>query len=67
MQLTVVGVLVGLILGVTAAFGDFGDFCIVALFGAAGFIVAKVIQGDIDLGDVVDRTRQAANRPPAAR
>jgi hypothetical protein len=58
----VVGLFAGLLLGFAAAFGDFGEFCIVALFGVVGVVVAKVLQGDIDVIDLVDRTRSPDRR-----
>ncbi len=44
-----IGVIVGLALGFAVAFGSFGDMLIVALFGALGFGVAKISQGDVDV------------------
>jgi hypothetical protein len=41
--------LVGLILGLALVFGSFGDMLIVALFGAIGYLVAKFLDGDLDL------------------
>lgn len=61
----IVGLFAGLLLGFAAAFGDFGEFAIVVLFGVIGVVVAKALQGDIDLGELADRAR--ANRPPSAR
>ncbi len=49
MTRTAVGTLVGLALGFALAFGSFGDMLIVALFGAIGFGVAKIISGELDL------------------
>lgn len=49
MPRTTLGVLVGLALGFAIAFGSFGDMCIVALFAALGYGVAKVVEGDLDL------------------
>lgn len=49
MQPTVVGLFVGLILGLALAFDGFGAMLIVAFCGAAGFVVMKVVQGEIDL------------------
>ncbi len=49
MQPTVVGLLVGLILGLALAFQGFGAMLIVAFCGAAGYLVVKVVQGEIDL------------------
>ena len=43
------GIIIGLALGFAIAFGSFGDMCIVALFAALGYGVAKIIEGDVDL------------------
>lgn len=60
MQPTVVGLFVGLLLGLALAFDGFGSMLIVAFCGAVGFVVMKVVQGEIDLtpylgGGVRDR------------
>ncbi len=39
----------GLILGLALVFGNFGDMLIVGLFGAIGYVIAKVLDGDLDL------------------
>ncbi len=61
MQPTLVGLLVGLILGIALAFEGFGAMLIVAFCGAVGYIVVKVVQGEIDLtqylGGSADRRR----------
>ncbi len=49
MTRTTFGTLVGLALGFALAFGSFGDMLIVALFGALGYGVAKIISGELDL------------------
>ena len=49
MPRTTIGIIVGLALGFAIAFGSFGDMCIVALFAAVGYGVAKVVEGDLDL------------------
>ncbi len=49
MQPTVVGLFVGLILGLAAAFEGFDDMLLVAFCGALGFFVMKVVEGEIDL------------------
>ena len=54
---TTFGVLIGLALGLTVAFGSFGQMLVVAIFGAAGYVVAKVIEGDIDLSQYVSSRR----------
>jgi hypothetical protein len=57
MTRTTLGIVVGLALGLALAFGSFGQMLIVALFGALGFIVAKVLEGDIDLARYVSGRR----------
>ncbi len=57
MSQTTVGLFVGLILGLALIFGSFGDMLVVALFGAIGVVVVKVIEGDLDLGELTNRQR----------
>ena len=54
---TAMGIVIGLALGLAVAFGNFGDMLIVALFGVIGFVVAKVLEGDLDLGGYLPRRR----------
>ncbi len=49
MQPSVVGLFVGLFLGLALAFEGFGAMLIVAFCGAVGYIVMKVMEGEIDL------------------
>ncbi|ASU81360.1 hypothetical protein CDG81_22495 [Actinopolyspora erythraea] len=49
MNATIIGLAVGLVLGLVAAFGGFLAFIIVALFGAAGFLVGRFLDGQLDL------------------
>ncbi len=49
MTRTMLGTLIGMALGFALAFGSFGDMLIVALFGAVGFGVAKIVAGELDL------------------
>jgi hypothetical protein len=57
MTRTTFGIIVGLVLGLTVAFGSFGQMLIVALFAIAGFVVAKVLDGDLDLSPYWSRWR----------
>lgn len=57
MTRTTLGTITGLALGLALAFGGFGPMLIVALFGAVGYIVAKVLDGDIDLSRYVSGQR----------
>ena len=49
MQPSVVGLFVGLLLGLALAFEGFGAMLIVAFCGGVGYIVMKVVEGEIDL------------------
>ncbi|HYX43781.1 MAG TPA: hypothetical protein VE760_01975 [Acidimicrobiales bacterium] len=49
---TVVCLFAGLVLGLAFAAGGFGALLLTALLGAAGVVVAKVLEGEIDLGDL---------------
>jgi hypothetical protein len=49
MNLTVTGLAVGLVLGLTAAWGGFGAMAIVALLGALGALVGRFLSGQLDL------------------
>lgn len=49
MSRTNMGIIVGLFLGLALILGNFGQMLIVALFAIIGFVVAKVIDGDIDV------------------
>lgn len=53
MTRTSLGIIIGLALGLALAFGSFGQMLIVALFAAVGVIVAKILEGDIDLSRYV--------------
>jgi hypothetical protein len=57
MTRTTLGIVIGLALGLALAFGSFDQMLIVAVFGALGFIVAKVLEGDIDLSRYVSGRR----------
>lgn len=56
MTTTQLGILVGIALGFAGAFGGFGAFIIVLVLGAVGFVVGRVLEGEVDL-DAVFRRR----------
>lgn len=58
MTRTTLGILIGLALGFALAFGNFGQMLIVALFAVIGFVVAKVLDGDLDLSQFSSRRDQ---------
>jgi hypothetical protein len=57
MNRTTLGTIIGLALGAVLVFGDFGDMLIVALFALIGFVVAKVLDGDLDLAQLIPSRR----------
>lgn len=57
MTRSTLGTIIGLSLGLALAFGGFGPMLVVALFGAVGYVVAKVLDGDIDLSRYVSGQR----------
>ena len=59
MTTTALGTVIGLALGLALAFGSFGQMLIVALFAVIGFIVAKVVVGDLDLRRYLSRRRNS--------
>jgi uncharacterized membrane protein len=54
---TQVGLLTGIVLGAAAAFGGFGAFLVVLLFGAVGLLVGRVLEGKLDLAQLAGRDR----------
>jgi hypothetical protein len=57
MTRTALGIIIGLALGLAVAFGSFGQMLIVALFGIVGFVVARVLDGELDLSPYLPRRR----------
>lgn len=60
MNRTILATITGLTLGVTLVFGNFGEMLIVALFGAIGYVAAKVLNGDIDAQGWLSRSRHSS-------
>jgi uncharacterized membrane protein YhiD involved in acid resistance len=57
-QTKLAGLIVGLALGLAIALGGFTEACVVALFGLVGWIVAKVLDGELDVQQYLDNRRQ---------
>jgi hypothetical protein len=57
MNRTALATTTGLILGLALVFGSFGDMLIVALLGAIGYGIARVLDGDVDVPAWLARTR----------
>jgi hypothetical protein len=54
---TALATVTGLILGLALVFGNFGDMLIVALLGAIGYVIAKVLNGELDVQGWLSRSR----------
>ena len=52
MNMAVVGMIAGMALGFAGYFGGFGAFLLVAALGAVGFVAGRLLEGDMDLGDL---------------
>jgi hypothetical protein len=58
MQMTSLGLLSGLVLGLAVLLDGFSGFAIVAVLGAVGVVVGRVLDGQLDLGSLTrDRSR----------
>ena len=58
MNRTTLGVWIGAVLGSAVAFGSCGQMLILALFIVIGVVVAKVLDGDIDLRRYISTDRR---------
>ncbi|MCX4746089.1 hypothetical protein OG455_11245 [Kitasatospora sp. NBC_01287] len=62
MNLALIGLVAGMALGFAGYFGGFAAFLLVAALGAVGFVVGRVLEGDLDLGDLGDLLRSRDRR-----
>ncbi|MFJ6944897.1 hypothetical protein ACISU4_09630 [Streptomyces wuyuanensis] len=51
MSMAVAGLLAGMALGFAGYFGGFAAFLLVAALGAVGFVVGRVLDGDLEPSD----------------
>ncbi|MFI5534659.1 hypothetical protein ACIA8O_39615 [Kitasatospora sp. NPDC051853] len=57
MNLGLIGLVVGMALGFAGYFGGFAAFLLVAALGAVGFVAGRLIDGDLELGDLGELLR----------
>jgi hypothetical protein len=57
-----VGVIVGAILGLALVLEGFGDMLVVGLAAAIGWVVVRVATGELDVSELVERTRPENRR-----
>jgi uncharacterized membrane protein len=58
MKTTHLALFVGLFLGLVFAFGSFGQFFLVLLFGAIGLGVGLILEGRVSVQGITDRRRR---------
>ncbi|SEQ31701.1 hypothetical protein [Microlunatus flavus] len=58
MSRTTTALFVGLVLGLSAAFGSFGSFVIVLVFGALGLVVGLALDGRLDVAGLLGRATE---------
>lgn len=51
----VVGLAAGMALGFAGYFGGFGAFLLVGALGAVGFVAGRILDGDLEPGDLLRR------------
>ena len=61
MSMAVIGMVAGMALAFAGYFGGFGAFLLVAALGAVGFVVGRLLEGDLELGDFF-RSRERGDR-----
>ncbi|CAL9386361.1 hypothetical protein [Streptomyces atacamensis] len=52
MSMAAVGLVAGMALGFAGYFGGFWAFLLVAVLGAVGFVAGRVIDGDLEPGEI---------------
>jgi hypothetical protein len=56
-----IGLVVGMALGFAGYFGGFAAFLLVAALGAVGFVVGRLLEGDLEFGDFIRPARDRKN------
>jgi hypothetical protein len=59
MKLSSVGLLFGSVLGLALVLKGFPEMLVVALVAAIGWVIAKVIEGDLDVADIIAKRKSA--------
>jgi dihydrodipicolinate synthase/N-acetylneuraminate lyase len=62
MSLAHLGLLIGMALGFAGYFGGFAAFLLVLALGAVGFVAGRLMESDVDMGDLGDLLRNRDRR-----
>ena len=57
MSMALIGLAVGMALGFAGYFGGFAAFLLVAALGAVGFVAGRLLEGDLEFGDLIRSTK----------
>ncbi|MBQ0923304.1 hypothetical protein [Saccharopolyspora endophytica] len=57
MNATQTGLIAGLILGTAAAVGGFSGFLIALLIGIVGLVIGRILDGELEVGDLLGRSK----------
>lgn len=52
MSMAMIGLIAGMALGFAGYFGGFGAFLLVAASGVVGFVVGRLLEGDLEPGEL---------------
>jgi hypothetical protein len=55
--MALIGLVVGMALGFAGYFGGFAAFLLVAALGAVGFVAGRLLEGDLEIGDLIRSTK----------
>jgi hypothetical protein len=55
--MALIGLAVGMALGFAGYFGGFAAFLLVAALGAVGFVAGRLLEGDLEIGDLIRSTK----------
>lgn len=64
MKSTQFGLLLGAIFGFALVSQGFGEMLVVVLVAAIGWVITSVLSGDLDIGELLDRSSRSGSRPP---
>jgi len=57
MNATQTGLISGLILGTAAVVGGFSGFLIALVIGVVGLVIGRVLDGELEIGDLLGRSK----------
>ncbi len=62
MSTTVIGLFTGLLIGLAIAIDGFSGFLLLVVFGTVGFVIGKVLDGDLDMSSMLNSASSRRSR-----